>query len=51
MDQGRTVTKTFESKPEGRRKRGRPRVRWLYVMEKNLRQMMFKKWIGKNGRW
>ena len=42
-DQGRIVTKTFESKPEGSRRRGRPRLRWLDVMEKNLWQMKVKK--------
>ena len=36
MDQGRTVKKIFESKPEGSRIRGRPRLRWLEVMEKDL---------------
>jgi len=38
MDQGRTVKKMFESKLE-RRRRGRPRLRWLEDVEKNLRQM------------
>jgi len=34
MDQGRTVKKVFESKPEGRR---RGRLRWLEDVEKDLR--------------
>ena len=29
MDQGRTVKKIFESKPEGSRRRVRPKLRWL----------------------
>jgi len=33
LDQGRRVKKIFESKPEGSRKRGRPRLRWLEHVE------------------
>ena len=35
MDQGRTYKKIFESKPEGSRRRGRPRLRWLEDVEKD----------------
>ena len=34
MDKGRTVKKVFESKPEGSRRRGRPRLRWLENVER-----------------
>jgi hypothetical protein len=33
MDQRRRVKNIFESKPEGSRKRGRPRLRWLEHVE------------------
>ena len=35
MDQGRAVKKILESKPEGSRKRGRPRLRRLEDAEKD----------------
>jgi hypothetical protein len=38
VDKGRTDKKIFESKPEGSR-RGRPRVRWLVDVEKDLGEM------------
>jgi len=44
MDQGRTVQKIFESKPEGRRRKGRPRLRWLKDVGKDLREMKVKRW-------
>ena len=34
MDLERTVKKIFESKPEGSRRRGRSRLRWLEDVEK-----------------
>ena len=34
MDHGRAVKKMVESKPEGRRRMGRPRLRWLQAVEK-----------------
>jgi hypothetical protein len=43
MDQ-RRVKKIFDSKPEGRRKVGRPRLRWLDEVENVLRVMKVKKW-------
>jgi hypothetical protein len=46
MDQGTTVKKIFESKLKGSRT-GRPRLRWLDVREKNLRQMKVKRWRQK----
>ena len=42
MDQGRTVKKILESKPEGSRS-GRPRMRWLEDVEKDLREMKVKR--------
>jgi hypothetical protein len=39
MDQGRKIKKIFESKPEGSRRRGRPRLRWLEGVERDLREM------------
>ena len=47
MDQGRTVKKIFESKPEGSRRRGRPRLRWLEDVEKDLWEMKVKRWRQK----
>ena len=44
MDQGRTVKKVFESKQEGKRRRGRPRWRWLEDLEKDLREMRVRRW-------
>jgi hypothetical protein len=44
MDQGRTAKKIFESKPEGRRRRGTPRMRWLEDVEKDIREMKVKRW-------
>jgi hypothetical protein len=43
MDQGRRVKKIFENKPEGSRRRGRPRLRWLEDVEKDLWEMKGKK--------
>ena len=47
MDQGRAVKKIFESKTEGtegRRRMGRPRLRWLEDVEKDLQEMRLKRW-------
>jgi hypothetical protein len=42
MDQGRKVKKILESKLEESR-RGRPRMRWLEDVEKDLREMKVKR--------
>jgi hypothetical protein len=42
MDQGRRVKKVFGSKPEGSRRSGRPRLRWLEDVDKYLREMKVK---------
>jgi hypothetical protein len=47
VDQGRIVEKIFESKPEGSRRRGIPRIRWLENVEKDLREMKIKRWRQK----
>jgi hypothetical protein len=47
MNQGRTVKKIFENKPEGSRRRGTPRLRWLEDVEKDLREMKVKRWRQK----
>jgi hypothetical protein len=39
MDQRRTDKKVLESEPEGRRRKGRSRLRWLEDVEKHLRKM------------
>jgi hypothetical protein len=44
MDQGRMVKKIFESKLEGRRRKGRPRCRWLEDVGKDIREMKVKRW-------
>ena len=43
-DHGRTVKKVFQSKPEGRRRRGIPRLRRLEDVEEDLREMKLKRW-------
>jgi len=43
MDQGRAFKKVSESKSEGSRRRGRPRLRWLEDAEKDLREMKVKR--------
>jgi len=47
MDQGRTVKKVLESRPEGSRRRGRPRLRWMENVEKDLLELKFKRWRQK----
>ena len=54
MDQGRTDKKIFESKPEGSRRRGRPRLRWLEDVEKDqwekVKRWRYKAVDRENGR-
>jgi hypothetical protein len=45
MDQ--ELLKIFESKPEGRRNVGRPRLRWQDDVENDLRVMRVKRWRKK----
>jgi hypothetical protein len=44
MDQRRVAKKICGSKSEGRRKVGRPRLRWLDDVENYLRVMKVKRW-------
>jgi hypothetical protein len=41
---GKAVQKMFERKSEGSRRRGRPRMRWLEDLEKDLWEMKVKIW-------
>jgi hypothetical protein len=47
MDQRRVVKKIFESKPDGRRKVGRPKLRRLDDVENDFRVMKVKRWRRK----
>ena len=47
MDHGSELKKTLESKPKGRRRRGRPRLRWLEDVEKDVLEMEVKLWRQK----
>jgi hypothetical protein len=49
MDHGRVVEKIFESNPKGRRRMGRPRLRWLEDVKRDLREMKIKRWRQKVG--
>jgi hypothetical protein len=54
VDQGRTVKKVLESKSEGSRRRGRPRMRWLEDVEKDMREMKVRRWRQRavdGGKW
>ena len=44
MDQERAVKKIFESKPDGSRRMGRPRLRWMEDVQNGLWEMKIKKW-------
>jgi hypothetical protein len=46
MSDGRTVMKVFLGRPGGRRKAGRPKLRWLCV-QNDLKSMGVKRWRKK----
>jgi hypothetical protein len=50
MSDGRTVTKVFLVKPDGRRKAGRPKLRWLDCIASDLKFMGVKRWRGEESR-
>jgi hypothetical protein len=47
MNEARIVKKIFEGNLEGRRGRGRPRLRWLNDVEDDLRMLGVKRWRRK----
>jgi hypothetical protein len=49
MSDDRTVNKVFLGKSDGRRKVGRPKVRWLDCIENDLKFMGVKRWRKKAG--
>jgi hypothetical protein len=47
MEETRSVKKIFEGKLEGRRGRGRPRLRWINDVEDVLKKLGVKRWRTK----
>jgi hypothetical protein len=47
MNKTRSVKEIFEGKLEGRRGKGRPRLRWINDVEDDLRKLGVKRWRAK----
>ena len=47
MSDDRTIKKVFLLKADGRRKAGRPKLRWLHCIESYLKSKGFKGWRNK----
>jgi hypothetical protein len=47
MSDDRTVKTVFVGKPDGRKKAGRPKLRWLDCIENGLKSMSVKRWRKK----
>ena len=47
MNETRSVKRIFEGKLEGRRGKGRPRLRWINDVEDDLRKLGVKRWRTK----
>ena len=47
MNETRSVKKIFEGKLEGRRGKGRARLRWINDLEDDLRKLGMKRWRKK----
>jgi hypothetical protein len=48
MSVDRTIKKVFLGKPDGRRKAGRPKLRWLDCIENDLKLMGVRRWRKKS---
>lgn len=44
LESERTVKKVYKSEPEGRNKRGRPRLSWKKEVEQDLKKLQIKEW-------